>query len=128
MVCCLLLGCGGKTGGLDGSPSATNAHVVRGSEMSGILLNSLQTRVPSMTVSRVSGECPRIVFRGFRSMRNQAPPSIYVDGTLMNETCILEQISANDVDRVEIYASGNTGRPEIASNPFGVILIYRRQE
>lgn len=102
-----------------------SAIVVRGSEIAGSLLDGLRTRVPMMTVSTPTGECPRIVFRGPRSMRNQGNPSVYVDGTLMRDTCVLYQISATDIDYVEVYPSGITSHAGVQRNPFGLILVYR---
>ena len=106
-------------------PRDSAAIVVRGSELSGNLLEGLRSRIPTMTVSTPSGECPRIVFRGPRSIRNQGNPTVYVDGTLMSDTCVLYQISATDIDYVEVYPSGNTSRPGVQRNPFGLILVYR---
>jgi hypothetical protein len=119
-----------------GSPSTTStseripdksAIVVKGSDLSGNLLDALRYRVPSMRVSTPSGECPRIVFRGIRSIRNQANPTVYLDGTRMSDTCILNQLSTNDIDFVELYPSGNAARSSYERNPFGLILIFRRQ-
>ena len=112
----------------DDSPAPDgSAIVVRGSQLSGTLLDGLRSRIPTMTVYTPPGECPHIVFRGQRSMRSQGDPSVYVDGTLMGDTCGLSQIFAGDVERVEIYPSGNTSRAGIQHNPFGLILIFRTQ-
>ena len=122
------VGCGGtkstvaRTASPDGS-----ATVVAGSELSGNLLHSLRSRVPSMSVSQPPGQCPRITFRGERAFQYR-PPTIYVDGTMMLDTCILNQISATDVDYVEVYPNGSSGRPGVQSNPSGVILVYRIRE
>jgi hypothetical protein len=106
-------------------PRDSSAIVVRGSELSGNLLEGLRSRIPTMTVTTPSGECPRIVFRGPRSIRNQGNPTVYVDGTLMRDTCVLYQISATDIDYVEVYPSGISSHPGVQRNPFGLILVYR---
>jgi hypothetical protein len=106
-------------------PRDSAAIVVRGSELSGNLLEGLRSRIPTMTVSTPTGECPRIVFRGPRSIRNQGNPTVYVDGTLMRDTCVLYQMSATDIDYVEIYPSGIASHPGVQRNPFGLILVYR---
>jgi hypothetical protein len=80
-----------------------------------------------MSVTLRTGECPRIMFRGARSIRNQGNPAIYVDGTHMLDTCVLTQMSASDVDYVEIYPSGNVSRPGVQRSPFGLILVFRRR-
>jgi hypothetical protein len=119
------LGCGGgaSTATRTSSPNGS-ATVIQGSELSGNLLQSLRNRVPSMTVSEGSGECPRISFRGQRALEHR-PPTVYVDGAMMLDTCILNQISAMEVERVEVYPSGNASLPGVQRNPFGVILVYR---
>ena len=129
MTCGVLLGCGARQPAQSGEdPVSSGAIVVKGSDLSGPLLESLRGRVPNMTISRPVGSCPHVVFRGSRSIRNQGNPSVYIDGTLVHDTCILDQIVTSDIDYVELYPSGNTARPEIQRNPFGLILIYRRQE
>jgi len=104
-----------------------NAIIVKGSDMSGNLIDALRYRVPAMRVSTSPNECPRILFRGIRSIRNQANPAIYVDGTRMSDSCILQQLSASDVEYVELYPSGSTSRTAYERNPFGLILVFRRQ-
>ncbi|MSR06652.1 MAG: hypothetical protein EXR93_06245 [Gemmatimonadetes bacterium] len=101
--------------------------MVRGSDLNGNLLDALRMRVPAMVVSNTTGGCPRIVFRGQRSMGSQGSPSVYVDGTLMGDTCGLSQIQAAEVDHVEIYSSGNASQPGVQRNPNGLILIFRIQ-
>lgn len=126
-LCGALASCATKqTGQNDSEPIRDpSAIVVRGSDLTGNLLDGLRTRIPAMRVSTPAGECPRIVFRGPRSIRNQGNPSVYVDGTLMRDTCVLNQISATDVDHVEVYPSGNTSHVGVQRNPFGLILVYR---
>lgn len=126
-LCGALAGCATKqTGQNDGEPIRdASAIVVRGSDLAGNLLDGLRTRIPTMTVSTPAGECPRIVFRGPRSIRNQGNPSVYVDGTLMRDTCVLTQITGTDVDHVEVYPSGNTSHVGVQRNPFGLILVFR---
>lgn len=122
----LLAACGATTPDQqEGSRDGASVTIVRGSEMSGTLLEGLRTRVPTMRVYTNTGTCPQIVLRGIRSGRNQGNPSIYVDGALMADTCILQQILASDVDRVEIYMGGNAPNIGLPRNPFGFILIYR---
>ena len=130
LLAVLAIGC--ASGGRTPDPAAENgpdkgAIVVKGSDMSGNLLDALRYRVPAMRVTMPAGECPRILFRGIRSIRNQANPSIYLDGTRMGDSCILQQLSASDVEFVELYPSGNTSRTAYERNPFGLILIFRKQ-
>jgi hypothetical protein len=96
--------------------------------MTGTILNTLRSRIPSMRVSvDPASRCPLIAFRGDLSARNQAQPSIYVDGTLTADTCVLDMVPGHDVERIEVYTSGDTPHSEIRRNSSGVILIFRRQ-
>ena len=106
----------------------TSGTVIKGSELGGNLLESLRGRVGAMTIGYPPNACPAITFRGARSIRNQANPDVYVDGTRMLDTCILQQISANDIDFIEVYPGGNTQRPGYQRSPFGLILIFRVRE
>jgi hypothetical protein len=101
--------------------------VIPSSEISGNVLQAIRTRIPAARIS-TAGMCPRIEFRGARSMTNQPDPSVYVDGTLMGDTCALTAVSGGDVDRVEVYPSGETPHATVRRNPSGVILIFRRRE
>jgi hypothetical protein len=121
-----LVGCV-RPGGTAESAGAGAATIVRGSEMNGMLLSGLQARVPAMSVQTTSSACPRIVFRGQRSALQQGDPTVYVDGTRMQDTCILLQIPVLEVDYVEIYM-GSAGRPAgLPPNPFGTILVHRHR-
>ena len=127
-VCCMIAGCGGaRSEPRAASATSANAIVIRNSEMTGTILNTLRTRIPSMRVSTDGTRCPLIAFRGDLS-RIRVPPSIYVDGTLTADSCVLDMVPGHEVDRVEVYTSGDTPHSEIRRNPSGVILIFRRRE
>jgi hypothetical protein len=101
--------------------------VVRGADISGNVLDGLRGRVAGMTITARPGECPLITLRGSRSSANRGNPSVYVDGTLMRDTCILAQIPGIDVDFVEIYPGGASARTGVGRNPFGLILVFRHR-
>jgi len=125
LICTLAAACS-STGTAAGDPTPdASAIIVRGSEMSGTLLTGLRGRVAGMVVRTDAGACPSITFRGQRSMLRQGNPSVYVDGAMMADTCILAQIHAADVDFVEIYTGSATGQREAQNNPFGAIFVYR---
>lgn len=123
----LIGGCGaaGNQGSQEPRPDGS-AIVLQGSDLSGSVIDAMRSRVAGMTISTRSGDCPQIMFRGPRSVRNQRNPTVYVDGTMMLDTCILQQINAADVDRVELYPSGIISKPEIQRDPFGIIMVYRK--
>jgi hypothetical protein len=81
-----------------------------------------------MSISEGGGQCPRIQFRGQSSIQNEPQPSIYVDGTLMLDTCIITQMSSMEIDFIEVYPSGFSSRPGVQRNPGGVIYIQRVRE
>ena len=127
LVSAAAIGCSGRTSTDADGPSA-GAIVLRGAELpSTNLLDAMRGRISSMTVSTRSGECPRITFRGQRSVRNQENPGVYVDGTRMLDTCILTQIPTSEIDFVEVYPGGNSARSNIPRNGFGLIVIFRRR-
>jgi hypothetical protein len=127
LACAAAVACSGRSRAEGDAPSA-GAIVLRGADLpSTSLLDAMRGRVSAMTVSTPSGECPRIVFRGRRSVNNQENPSVYVDGTRMVDTCILSQIATREIDYVEIYPGGSSSRADIPRNAFGVIIIYRHR-
>ena len=131
MICCVLAGCASSKSATDnnpeGSPTNSSGVVIRGSDMAGNVLNAMRTRIPSIRIT-ATGSCPRVAFRGSLSVSNQPDPSIYVDGTLVGDTCVLTSINGQDVDRVEVFPSGDTPYPTIRRNASGIILIFRRKE
>jgi hypothetical protein len=91
------------------------------------LLNAIASRVRSMSIMRPQGECPEITLRGSTTLvRRTSPPVVYVDGARAINTCILEQLTPNDVSRVEIYPLGMTRRPGYPTQPGGLILVFMR--
>jgi hypothetical protein len=131
VLCAVALGCGGTATTRPAEPSAGvngSTIVVRGSEISGTLLDGLRTRVPNMTIATQNTPCPLIFFRGPRSVRNAGNISVYVDGTQMADTCILQQMIASDVERVEIYPGGHVSEPGIQRNPNGIIMVFRLRQ
>src|SRR4051812_10771462 len=67
-----------------------NAVIIKASELSGGVLQSIRSHVPSLrVVSSSNSPCPRLLFRAEKSMNNQGNPSIYIDGTRMMDTCSL---------------------------------------
>ena len=122
-------GCRAASGAAGGGNDGSDGSMVRieGANLTGNLLDGLRLRVPAMLVTTRAGECPLIMFRGQRSMTTQGNPSVYVDGTLMGDTCPLTQISTGDVLAVEVYPGGITSRAGVRRNPFGIIMVFRNR-
>jgi hypothetical protein len=117
--------CGTTAGTTAESVPDTPAIVVRGTDMSGTLLDGLRARVPTMRVRIERNTCPLITLRGHRSSQRQGNPSVYVDGTLMTDTCILQLIASSDVDFVEIFPGGATAPGATQRSPYGTIFVHR---
>lgn len=108
-------------------PRTTSALIVEGEDLwttSGTLLDGLRDRVSTMQVSRVSGGCPRIRLRGQTTLLGSTRPEIYVNGTRMGDTCILDQLGVRTVERVEIYRGGGSGRTGYTSGMDGLIAVF----
>ena len=69
----------------------------------------------------------RSQLRSFEGMGGGDYPSVYVDGTHVGDTCILEALDAREVDRVEVYPMGVTNRPGYPGNNAGLILVFLRR-
>ena len=106
--------------------SATVIHTDRLGRRSGNVLSILRTRVRNMTV-RSSMGCPTITLRGNKSLVLPSNPEVFVNGQRANDTCILESIPIDDVERVEVYPMGVSSRPGYPAHPHGLILVFLRR-
>lgn len=133
------VGCGGgwratpdpalEGNGVDNAGGATivTAQELRGTN--GSLLRAIMGKVPNMKVSYTVGmnRCPSIALRSFEDHRGNDRPGVYLDGTHVQDTCILDDLDAREVERVEIYPMGFTRRPGYATNNAGLILVFTRR-
>ena len=76
-----------------------------------------------MSVS-YGGSCPEIRLRGTRSLFGSNTPSIYVDGARALDACVLDELAASIVERIEVYPSGVARRPGYDSDRNGLILVF----
>lgn len=108
-----------------GSATIVGAEVLHRSN--GSVLRAIIGKVPNMKVS-YSGvsRCPAITMRSFKDAQGQDYPGVYVDGTHVRDTCVLDSLDARDVQRVEIYPMGFTTRPGYGRNNNGLILVFLR--
>jgi hypothetical protein len=110
------------------APDGSRVLVLDAAQLSGqhgTLLNLLRSRVTQLRV--MAGDaCPRLEMRGRRSITGRSDPSIYLDGTHAVNTCLLEQVSVTDLQRVEIYPMGITSRPGYRPSAGGLILLFSR--
>jgi propanediol dehydratase large subunit len=111
-----------------GSVRGTNVVVLEGEQLRssrGTLLSALRSRMAQMRVTGGS-QCPQLELRGRTSIYGSSDPSVYLDGARAVNTCLLEQMSVSDLERVEIYPMGVTTRPGYRSNAGGLILVFSR--
>lgn len=122
----LLAGCGLHS--LPGAASRQDggAIVLRGDELSAgmPLLDALEARVQGLQVSRRTGVCPVVSIRG-RTSDRATGASVYVDGTLMRDSCILLQLRTADIERVELYPVTGTPPRGYRAGTGGTIVVFR---
>jgi hypothetical protein len=92
----------------------------------GSVIDALVGRVPNFRVNQASGTCPQISLRSNVSFQSVTNPHVYVDGTRIADTCVLESLRARNVELVEIYPMGFTTRPGYATHAHGLILVFLR--
>jgi hypothetical protein len=93
----------------------------------GTLLATMSGKVPNFRVQHRAGRCPEITLRNNVSFQSvDVSPHVYVDGTRSTDTCILETLRADDVERVEVYPQGFTTRPGYGTHAHGLILVFMR--
>ncbi|HEX6307822.1 MAG TPA: hypothetical protein VFZ69_06515 [Longimicrobiales bacterium] len=92
----------------------------------GDLLATMMGKVPNFRVRRLREQCPQITLRNAVSFQSYVNPHVYVDGARATDTCILESLQINDVERVEVYPTGVTLRPGYGRHAHGLILVFMR--
>jgi hypothetical protein len=90
----------------------------------GNILNAMQGKVPNFRIRRVRGDCPQITLRNAVSFQGVVNPHVYVDGTRATDTCILDSLRTEDIQRVEVYPMGVTTRPGYGRHAHGLILLF----
>ncbi|HEY7894764.1 MAG TPA: hypothetical protein VIC24_07700 [Gemmatimonadaceae bacterium] len=83
----------------------------------------MRARVPSIQIVD-DQPCPDVYLRGRSTIVSSSNPAIYVDGQRATNTCVLDMVNSLDLDRVEIYPSGQPRG--YLSDPYGVILMFLR--
>ena len=81
-----------------------------------------------MRIQRSSGACPQVNLRSHATFKTVVNPHVYVDGTRITDTCILESLRTRDVESVEVYPMGYTKRPGYGTHAHGLILVFMRSQ
>jgi len=103
-----------------------SAIVLAGDEFRGrgqTLLRLMDERVSGMSVN-YGGPCPSIQIRGKKSLFGSNHPLIYVDGARALNTCVLDDMSPDPVERVEVYPTGVSHRQGYDTSRNGLILVF----
>ena len=95
-------------------------------EQRGSLLDTMEGRVPGMQIQRHPDRCPEVALRSHIPFNSPINPQVYVEGTRTSDTCILNQLTTDNVESIEIYPMGVTLRPGYATHAHGLILIFLR--
>ncbi len=110
-------------------PASAHALVLQQKELAGdhgeSLLQAMQANLPAVRVSGTSG-CPDVALRGPNPLPGVSEPTVYLDGARATNTCVLSDLPADQVARVEVYPQGFTPRPGYAPNASGLILVFSR--
>lgn len=109
---------------VDGATVVTAGELVR---TNGSVLQAIQGKIPNMKVDASPQRCPAITLRASKRFTGVNYPDVYVDGIRAQNTCILETLGAQDVNRVEIYSQGFTTRPGYGTSGHGLILLFMRR-
>jgi hypothetical protein len=117
----------GCAGAAQGNSAGIGNAIVIGDESfgsgSGSVLTVLKTHIRSMSFAPTDG-CPHIVLRPGRSQAAEA--LVYIDGQRMSDTCILDGLNTESIQRVEVYPSGITQRAGYRTNAGGLILVFTK--
>ncbi len=114
----------------NGITNSGGATVITAEELhtaSGSVLRALMGKVPNMKVEFIGTDrCPAIALRRAKDFHGFNFPDVYLDGTRATNTCILDNLPAAELDRVEIYPQGFTVRPGYGTSTHGLILLFSR--
>jgi hypothetical protein len=113
-------------GGVEVRQGAIIVSGVTLEEEVGSVIDAMIGRVPNFRINRLSGHCPQISLRTHVAFESVTNPHVYVDGTRIADTCILDSLRAQNVELVEVYPMGVTTRPGYATHAHGLILVFLR--
>lgn len=91
----------------------------------GSILDAMSRHIVRMRVDKRYA-CPALSLRGPNTAPGLTEPVIYVDGAKTVDTCILDMMTVNDVERVEVYPSGISPHPGLFGNSHGLILVFTK--
>ena len=91
------------------------------------VLDAIRAYLPQVRIVQASTACPSLAMRGPNVFPGVAEPLVYLDGEPAGDTCLLEDLPADQLARVEVYPSGVTARPGYRPSSNGLILLFSRR-
>ncbi len=91
------------------------------------VLDAMRADLPAVHIMQAATGCPSLAMRGPNVFPGVSEPTVYLDGTPANNTCLLEELPAQQIARVEVYPQGFTPRPGYETNASGLILLFSRR-
>ena len=114
-----------------GLPPSAHALVLRRDQLDQqegrSVLDAMRAGLPAVHIMEAGTGCPSLAMRGPNVFPGVSEPTVYLDGTPANNTCLLEELPAQQIARVEVYPMGFTPRPGYATNSSGLILLFSRR-
>ncbi len=114
-----------------GLPPSANAMILQREQLDAqqgqTVLDVMRADLPAVHIMTAATDCPSLAMRGPNVSPGVNEPTVYLDGQPSSNTCLLEELPANQVARVEIYPMGSTPRPGYDPNSSGLILLFSRR-
>ncbi len=114
-----------------GLPPSANAMILQRNELDAqqgqTVLDVMRADLPAVHIATAATGCPSLAMRGPNVFPGISEPTVYLDGQPASNTCLLEELPADQVARVEVYPMGNTPRPGYEPNSSGLILLFSRR-
>ena len=90
------------------------------------VLDAMRADLPAVHITEAATGCPSLAMRGPNVFPGVSEPTVYLDGAAATNTCLLEDLPAQQIARVEVYPLGVTPRPGYETNSSGLILLFSR--
>ncbi len=113
-----------------GLPPSANALILQRRQLDAqqgqTVLDVMRADLPALHIMTAGTDCPSLAMRGPNVLPGISEPTVYLDGQRSSNTCLLEELPADQVARVEVYPMGFTPRPGYEPNSSGLILLFTR--
>ncbi len=125
-----LVAAGAEPGDASAPPAVAAALILGAEQLGGMpgqsVLDVVAADLPGVRVAQTS-DCPTVQMRGPNPLPGYGEPAVYVDGEHAVNTCVLSELSAADVARVEVYPNGWTPRSGYPGTTGGLVLVFMKE-